>query len=108
LQTERIDYMTNFYANKTDADLVKSMHQLVAEALAQGRPVYAVLSPAEFHDWKKRLLTDGFTATTLEHWIEPDKPEPIPDNALAPRDWFGMFGHSSAEFYLLDLHHASK
>jgi hypothetical protein len=108
LQTDRIDYMTKFYAGKTDQDLVKYMHQLVADALAKGRPVYAVLSPAEFHDWKKRLLTDGFTATTLEHWIEPDKLEPIPDNPLAPRDWFGMFGNTAGEFYLLDLHHAAK
>ena len=52
LQTDRIDYMTKFYAKKTDADLVKSMHQLVGNALAHGRPVYAVLSPAEMRDWK--------------------------------------------------------
>lgn len=102
LQRERIDLMTDFFKGKTAADLVKEHHRILNEAFGMGRPVYAVLTPIQLRDFKRRFMSDEYEMVELDHWPEPfgihfpeeDRPgAPQASHphatALAPRGWTG-------------------
>jgi 4-amino-4-deoxy-L-arabinose transferase-like glycosyltransferase len=102
LQQNRIDFMSNFFKTKSNDDLINAQHQMLENAFASHRPVFAILTPFQLKAFKKRFITDAYTAIELDHWSEPcsipfieqDQPGQAKrngprHNALAPQSWSG-------------------
>lgn len=71
LQQERIDFMTEFFKRKTAAELVREQHQVMDAAFAKGRCVYAILTPVQLIDFKRRFISADYQMAELDHWSEP-------------------------------------
>ncbi len=71
LDPARADYLTEFYKSKSQADLTRDEQDLVKDTLAAGRPVYALLTPANAPEFEKNMISAGMTCETITWWIEP-------------------------------------
>ncbi len=71
LDPARADYLMEFYKDKSQADLTRDEQNLVKEAIVAGRPVIAVLTPANAPEFEKRMHSAGLTTETLAWWVEP-------------------------------------
>lgn len=71
LQKDRIEYMDAMRKGKTEADLVAEQHRMIDAAIASGRKVYAILTPVQRDDFRKRYLAKVYQFKELEHWVEP-------------------------------------
>jgi hypothetical protein len=119
IQKERIDFQVNFTKGKSGADLVKEQHRVMNEAFADGRPVYALLTPTQKPEFLKRFINNApYEAVLLDHWTEkcnitfpdetPQPPEGRPKDKVSPLGPRQM-GHNlfinwePEEFYMYEI-----
>jgi hypothetical protein len=85
IQRERIQYMTELLKNKKPADLINDAHKLFDSAIAAGRPVYAILTPAQERTFRSQFISKEYEMKQLDHWVEPCLIKPaFPTNPRAP------------------------
>ncbi len=75
-QPARRKFLLDVFKGKNDADLVKEAHRVMQAALNAGEPVFVVLQPAFAESFRRRYMTDGFTATMVDRWKEPAEVPP--------------------------------
>jgi hypothetical protein len=71
LQQARVKHMTEFFKGRGLKDLIKAQHELLDGAMREGRPVYAVLTPQQESEFKRRFITGYYDLVKLDHWVEP-------------------------------------
>jgi hypothetical protein len=71
IQRERIQYMTDLLRNKKPADLINDAHKLFDAAISAGRPIYAILTPAQERTFRSQFISKGYEMRELDHWVEP-------------------------------------
>jgi hypothetical protein len=70
-QPGRRQYLLDVFKGKTDTDLVHEAHRVMQNTLNAGHPIFVVLQPAFAGSFKRKYLTDGFTAQFIDRWKEP-------------------------------------
>jgi hypothetical protein len=84
-QPARRKFLQDLFKGKSDLDLLTEAHRVMQNALNAGKPVYVVLQPAFEESFRRRYMTDGFTATMVDRWKEPaDVPLEQKATPLAP------------------------
>jgi hypothetical protein len=71
LQQERVTHMTAFFKGRGLKQLIEAQHDLLDEAFRDGRPVYAILTPQQESEFKRKFITGYYELSKLDHWIEP-------------------------------------
>ncbi len=72
IQKTRIQKSQELYKGKLASDLAKLEATTINTAIASGRDVYAILTPASTPEYQDRLRENGLTATILTSWTEPE------------------------------------
>jgi hypothetical protein len=107
-QQERIDAQRKLLKGKTAAQLVAEQHKVIEAVLKDHRPVYAVLTPYQLGDWKRRYLIDGFEGQPLSHWTEPcNVPNQSDNGPLAPPGWPDFLHRGRQELTVVRITHAA-
>ena len=109
IQQSRIDGQVRLLKGMTPAKLVDLEHKAVDEALEQHRPVYAILTPNQASDWKRRFVGEGYTATELDHWTEPcNVPPEERQGPLGPPAWPDFLHRGRQELSMFQITKADK
>jgi hypothetical protein len=72
IQPQRIQQTQALYKGMLASDLAREEASLIRAALAEGRGVYAVLTPTATEEFQRRMSAGGFATTIQGEWTEPD------------------------------------
>jgi hypothetical protein len=73
IQPRRREYLRSEYAKYDDAKLVEKQNEVMRNALARGRRVFALLPANEAERFERRFVAENFTSVVLATWREPVK-----------------------------------
>jgi hypothetical protein len=71
IQPQRLEYIAKVMKGKSASDLLREQHRLMDQALADGRPIYAVLTSLQEADFRQRFIKGTYRMIELDHWKEP-------------------------------------